>query len=361
MLARPDASITQRAVAPSGSSNCSKSTRCASLAELDLAHARALLEVHAERSRARRQLVLEQAPVDLEVVVRRVHRRHAELDPLGDVRVAAGGGEVAQAALPQLLLLEVLASCRPPRRSSGHRWATVDSPTLNAASGAGPSRFSSTTTLVCGRVLLELDRQRQPRQPTAEDRDVVALGGRTQRDGLDHRPAALVAHRVPPTPTRWQCPSAANAIAPGPGAEWRALAALAAARTGPAQGRRRARLRGHLAQLLGDRARNYTSGKLKRKPSRERRRPESNRCKRLCRPLRSHSATSPRCLPSVSGGSAGQSRLTWIHRMLAWLGVFDVVGVVFGCRAGVGRGVGWVASFRRALATCFRVALSRRC
>jgi hypothetical protein len=25
----------------------------------------------------------------------------------------------------------------------------------------------------------------------------------------------------------------------------------------------------------------------------ERRRPESNRCKRLCRPLRSHSATSP--------------------------------------------------------------------
>ena len=28
---------------------------------------------------------------------------------------------------------------------------------------------------------------------------------------------------------------------------------------------------------------------------RKRRRPESNRCRRLCRPLRSHSATSPRC------------------------------------------------------------------
>jgi hypothetical protein len=34
-----------------------------------------------------------------------------------------------------------------------------------------------------------------------------------------------------------------------------------------------------------------------------RRRPESNRCRRLCRPLRSHSATSPRGTPSVSGAA----------------------------------------------------------
>ena len=33
----------------------------------------------------------------------------------------------------------------------------------------------------------------------------------------------------------------------------------------------------------------------------ERRRPESNRCRRLCRPLRNHSATSPRMPRSVSG------------------------------------------------------------
>jgi hypothetical protein len=35
--------------------------------------------------------------------------------------------------------------------------------------------------------------------------------------------------------------------------------------------------------------------------SRQRRRPESNRCRRLCRPLRSHSATSPSCASSVPG------------------------------------------------------------
>ncbi len=34
---------------------------------------------------------------------------------------------------------------------------------------------------------------------------------------------------------------------------------------------------------------------------RQRRRPESNRCKRLCRPLRNHSATSPRGAPRVTG------------------------------------------------------------
>jgi hypothetical protein len=36
----------------------------------------------------------------------------------------------------------------------------------------------------------------------------------------------------------------------------------------------------------------------------QRRRPESNRCKRLCRPLRSHSATSPSSTASVSGDTS---------------------------------------------------------
>ncbi len=44
-------------------------------AELDLAHASALLDVHSERAGARRELVLEQATIELEVVVRRVYRR----------------------------------------------------------------------------------------------------------------------------------------------------------------------------------------------------------------------------------------------------------------------------------------------
>ena len=43
------------------------------------------------------------------------------------------------------------------------------------------------------------------------------------------------------------------------------------------------------------------------------------------------------------------------------VGVIDGFGVAFGCRAGVGRRVGAVASFRSALAACFRAALSRRC
>jgi hypothetical protein len=38
-----------------------------------------------------------------------------------------------------------------------------------------------------------------------------------------------------------------------------------------------------------------------------RRRPESNWCKRLCRPLRSHSATAPGATPSVAGGQRAQA------------------------------------------------------
>ena len=47
-------------------------------------------------------------------------------------------------------------------------WApagTVDSPTLKAASGAGPSRFSSTTTRGVRPLLLQLDASDSPASP----------------------------------------------------------------------------------------------------------------------------------------------------------------------------------------------------
>ena len=49
---------------------------------------------------------------------------------------------------------------------------------------------------------------------------------------------------------------------------------------------------------------------LRRSHSPLRRRPESNRCRRLCRPLRNHSATSPRTTVKASGaiGSLGPPR-----------------------------------------------------
>ena len=75
--------------------------------EVHLAHARALRDVDAELPRTSRERVLEQSPVELVVVVRRPLAR-AHLEALGDVLVAVGGQPVAQAALDQLLLLQVV-------------------------------------------------------------------------------------------------------------------------------------------------------------------------------------------------------------------------------------------------------------
>jgi hypothetical protein len=61
---------------------------------------------------------------------------------------------------------------------------------------------------------------------------------------------------------------------------------LAAARTGDLPGRQ---IAGHCAS----RGARLSRGSRERAARRARRRPESNRCRRLCRPLRSHSATSP--------------------------------------------------------------------
>jgi hypothetical protein len=44
----------------------------------------------------------------------------------------------------------------------------------------------------------------------------------------------------------------------------------------------------------------------------QRRRPESNRCKRLCRPLRNHSATSP-CANQRTGSLVGRARTAADH------------------------------------------------
>jgi hypothetical protein len=53
-----------------------------------------------------------------------------------------------------------------------------------------------------------------------------------------------------------------------------------------------------------------------------RRRPESNRCRRLCRPLRSHSATSPKCATRVPAGpekrASAQAARRASSRSAAW-------------------------------------------
>ncbi len=92
MLARPEASTTQPAVVDTSSPNCSKPIAMRIAFEIDLTDARALLQIDAERPRTRGELVLEQAPVELEVVVRREHGR-AHLDSLRDVLVTVGGGK----------------------------------------------------------------------------------------------------------------------------------------------------------------------------------------------------------------------------------------------------------------------------
>src|ERR1700737_1276593 len=64
--------------------------RLTSAAQLDVPYACALCHVDAEPPCAAGQLGLEQAPVELEVVLRRPTSR-AHLEPLGDVAVAVRG------------------------------------------------------------------------------------------------------------------------------------------------------------------------------------------------------------------------------------------------------------------------------
>jgi hypothetical protein len=60
----------------------------------------------------------------------------------------------------------------------------------------------------------------------------------------------------------------------------------------------------------------------------QRRRPESNRCRRLCRPLRSHSATTPRRPPSLAGtGWRGLSGVERIALCIASIPVMKLFGV----------------------------------
>ena len=75
------------------------------------------------------QEVLEAAAVELVAGHGRMLVR-AALDALGEVAVVARGEPEAQAALVDLLLLQVVLAARAPRRSSGRTISWVDSPTL---------------------------------------------------------------------------------------------------------------------------------------------------------------------------------------------------------------------------------------
>ena len=132
-------------------------------AELDLPHARALLQVDAER-RARAASLFSNRPRSSWKLSCGGKSRRPDLDPLGDVLVAVRGREVAQPALEQLFGEQVVVHPDDLGEVVGAA-GTVDSPTLNAASGAGPSRFSSTTTLVCGRVCLSWIASVRPARP----------------------------------------------------------------------------------------------------------------------------------------------------------------------------------------------------
>ena len=125
MFARPLASTTQRAVTLVSSSSWLSLMRVRVGADLDVLHAPAAERLGAVLQAAPEQLVLEASAIDLVRVGREVRGR-AELDPLRDVAVVAGGQEEPEAVLAELRLLEVIAhadtprgsSARPPRRST---------------------------------------------------------------------------------------------------------------------------------------------------------------------------------------------------------------------------------------------------
>jgi hypothetical protein len=107
--------------------------------------------------------VLEAAAIEL--VARRVERAvDAAPDPLGQVAVVAGREPPPEAELADLVPLEVLLEAQHVAEVVG---GDLDgrSPTLKAASGAGPGRFSAMTTLVCGRCCLSCSPRARPASP----------------------------------------------------------------------------------------------------------------------------------------------------------------------------------------------------
>ena len=108
--------------------------------------------------------VLEAAAVEL--VARVVERAvDAPLDPLAEVAIAVRREPPAQPELVQLVVSRDGREGREPRRSSARETSTVDSPTLKAASGAGPTRFSAMKTLVSGRRCLSCSPSVSPARP----------------------------------------------------------------------------------------------------------------------------------------------------------------------------------------------------
>ena len=147
-------------------------------AELDVLDGAAVAQVDADRAAAVGELVLEHAAVDLvrldaerDLAPR---RRRAPLDAARDVAVVAGREVVAEAELPQVRVVEVVAQPADVRevvaRDLERRLADLERclgrrplPLLQHEHGGLRARA------------LELQGQRQPGEPAAQDRDIVSV------------------------------------------------------------------------------------------------------------------------------------------------------------------------------------------
>ena len=154
-------------------------------ADLDVLHAPAAERLGAVLQAAPEELVLEAPAIDLVRVGREVRGR-AELDPLRDVAVVAGGQEEPEAVLAELRLLEVIPHADHlavvVRAHLDARLADLEG---SLRSRLRPLVRHQHASLGPGQ--LELDRHRQPGEAAAEDGDVVVPVRNVQRLQLQHR------------------------------------------------------------------------------------------------------------------------------------------------------------------------------
>ena len=136
---------------------------CCLVAELDVPDAGTADEVDPGGKCLLAEEVLEAPAVELVGVDGQAARR-AALDALGELAVVPGGEPEAQAVLGDLLLLEVLLEAEHVREVLA-RDLLCRLPTLNAASRAGPSRFSAMKMVVSGRCCLSCRPRVNPARP----------------------------------------------------------------------------------------------------------------------------------------------------------------------------------------------------
>jgi hypothetical protein len=160
--------------------------------ELQIANTCSLSHVDAEPPRLSGELVLEQAPIDLIIVVLWVRER-PKFEPLGYVAVAVLREKEAQPTLDQVLILEVV----PHPYDFGE---VVCSGWHGRLANLERRQWRWTLTLLehhdarLGAHPLELDRQRQSCQSATQDCHVIAFAWRAHCRDLDSRCSALAIH-----------------------------------------------------------------------------------------------------------------------------------------------------------------------